>query len=270
MTIRHHHSRKLGPLVAVAGAAMLIGSGLSAPPAQAGYEQDRMKYVRRLFAIAVIAVGFISPLSKVAWAQGLPPGQLPGLTAEWWQWALSIPAAVNPLTDGAGDFCMVGQRGPIWFLAGNLTGAPVITRTCSVPADKTLFFPAINDVNVSAPVGVCGSTGPETVPQLRADIKPFIDAAQTLVTVDGQPVKKTLVRRVQSDVFDIALPADNLFGDGASCPAQTILSPAVDDGFYVSLDPLGAGAHTIHIQASSGSLTIDVTYNLTVEPVTLK
>jgi hypothetical protein len=37
MTIRHHHARKLGALVAVAGAAMLIGSSLSAPSAQAGY-----------------------------------------------------------------------------------------------------------------------------------------------------------------------------------------------------------------------------------------
>ena len=183
-----------------------------------------MRKLRDVFAILAFVTGLAS-YASMASAQGLPPGQLPGFTAEWWQWALSIPASVNPLTDTSGDNCMVGQRGPIWFLAGNLTGAPAVTRSCSVSADKALFFPVINNVGLSAPVGVCGSTGPETAAQLRADIKPFIDAAQNLsVTVDGQPIKKTLIRRVQSQVFDIAIPADNLFGGGSSCPAVDILT----------------------------------------------
>jgi hypothetical protein len=227
-----------------------------------------MKDIRAILAAAGLFFATVTGLmipAKAVSAQGLSD-----LTAEWWQWALSIPASVNPLTDASGDFCMVGQRGPIWFLAGNLTGAPSITRTCSVPGDKTLFFPVINDVNISIPQGVCGSTGLETSKQLRADIKPFIDAAQNLlVTVDGQTVKKALLQRVRSQVFDVALPADNLFGGGSSCPAA-IYSPAVDDGYYVSLEPLKPGPHTIHFQAESGTLTIDVTYNLTVVPVTLK
>jgi hypothetical protein len=219
----------------------------------------------------LVIIGLTAPMTAALADQGtVPPGQLPELTAEWWQWALSIPTSVNPLTDATGDFCMVGQRGPIWFLAGNGTGEATVTRTCSVPADKTLFFPVINGVNISIPKDVCGSTGLETAKQLRADIKPTIDAAENLsVTVDGQPVKKVLLQRVQSEVFDVAFPADNLFGGGSSCPSA-IYSPAVDDGYYVSLAPLKPGSHTIHFQGKDPSTTQDVTYDLTVVPVLLK
>ena len=71
-----------------------------------------MKSTRDFFAIAVIVIGLTLPI-KVVSAQGLPPGQLPELTGEWWQWALSIPASVNPnLVQPGDDTCMIGQRGP--------------------------------------------------------------------------------------------------------------------------------------------------------------
>ena len=40
------------------------------------------------------------------------------LTAQWWQWVLSIPTDNNPTLDTTGEDCMVGQHGPIWFLTG--------------------------------------------------------------------------------------------------------------------------------------------------------
>ena len=56
---------------------------------------------------------------------------LAGTTAQWWQYALSIPTSVNPLLDPTGADCMVGQRDPIWFLAGIFPGGTA-TRTCAV------------------------------------------------------------------------------------------------------------------------------------------
>jgi hypothetical protein len=48
---------------------------------------------------------------------------------------------------------VVGQRGPIWFLGGFFGGTDdkPVTRTCSVPADKVLFFPVANNFSFNTP-----------------------------------------------------------------------------------------------------------------------
>jgi hypothetical protein len=186
-------------------------------------------------------------------------------TAEWWQSMLSIPTPANPLTDTTGDNCMVGQRGPVWFLAGTFGGGPV-TRNCSIPEGKAIFFPVLNLVDVN--------TTTQTVDELRAETAPCLTAASTLLAeVDGEAVSNLFGRhRVQSEVFEITLPSDSLFS--FALPAGTY-SPAIDDGFYVMLKPLAIGDHTLHIMGASdgcpligGPFEVDVTYNLTVVPVT--
>jgi len=233
-----------------------------------------MMCISRVLTITGIMIGLMMP-AKMAFADpdGLPPGQLPTFTALWWEWVLSIPTPANPTVDDSGANCMVGQRDFVWFLAG-VNGGGSATLACSVPADKTLFFPVINSLWINTPD--CGQDGRNyTVKFMRTLVKPFIDAVQNLsVTVDGKDVKKTLLRRIQSDPFVTALPADNIFGPdacakGVPLPAG-IYSPSVDDGFYVALSPLSPGRHTIHFHADSGSLTEDVTYNLKIVPVLLK
>ena len=73
-------------------------------------------------------------------------------------------------------------------------------------------------------------------------------------------------------MFAVTLPADNLFGIDAGT-----YSPAIDDGFYVMLKPLSVGTHALHFKGASsgcpligGPFGVDVTYNLTVVPVSLK
>ena len=62
------------------------------------------------------------------------------LSAEWWQWALSIPTSVNPQLDATGQDAVVGQHGSVWFLAG-VFGGGTATRTCSVPEGTGTLFP---------------------------------------------------------------------------------------------------------------------------------
>jgi len=193
------------------------------------------------------------------------------LSAEWWQWALSIPTSENPLLDTNGGKGVVGQRGSVWFLAGVFNGGTV-TRSCSVPEGKALFFPVINSVQINTP-NVCGQNSALSVRELRVAAASLIDGAVNLsVTVDDIPIKN--LRRVKSEVFEVALPADNVFvAPCAPFPVPTgIYSPAVDDGIYVRLDPLDIGSHALHFHAESpkGVVQSDVTYNLTVVPVLLK
>jgi hypothetical protein len=193
---------------------------------------------------------------------------LKSLSAQWWQWALSIPASQNPLVDATGANCMVGQRGTTWFLAGLFgSGGPII-RNCTVPDSVNLFFPVVNSVNLNSP-NVCGQ-GPANIPvaDLRAGAAPFIDGSiNLLVEVDGKPL--THLRRVQSKVFAAALPEDNIFDSpcvsAGGVPAG-VYSPAIDDGVYAHIGALKAGPHTLHIHAEnpSAGFVLEITYNLNV------
>ena len=111
---------------------------------------------RRFLAIVGISVGLLMPLNMAS----ADSASFKQLSAEWWQWVLSIPASDNPLLDNTGARCVVGQRGATWFLAGNLGGTTV--RTCSLPEGTVLFFPVVNSVSFDT-ANVCGQ-GPEKIP----------------------------------------------------------------------------------------------------------
>ena len=73
---------------------------------------------KRFVAITGLGLALMMPINR---AFGDADSEfLAKLTAEWWQWALSIPTVVNPQSDTTGQNAVVGQRGPIWFLAGVL------------------------------------------------------------------------------------------------------------------------------------------------------
>lgn len=217
----------------------------------------------------ILALGIFSG-SISAYAQE-EPDPLASLTAQWWQYANSIPTAANPLVDPTGADCNVGQRDPVWFLTGTFFGGTA-NRTCAIPEGEWLFFPVINSVNFNTP-GVCGQNGNLDVPALRALSAAFIDGATKLtVKVDGRAVKGLV--RVKSEVFATTIPTDNIYnalcGGPGTVPAG-VYSPSVDDGYYVLLKPLSAGNHTVHFHAEvpSQSFVLDVTYNLVVVPVQL-
>ena len=66
--------------------------------------------------------------------------------AQWWRWAYSFPfAQFPPLQSGELD-CSAGQSDPVWFLAGTAGQGPV-TRSCTIPTGKALFFPILAIVN---------------------------------------------------------------------------------------------------------------------------
>jgi len=194
------------------------------------------------------------------------------LSAQWWQWALSIPTPENPMLDASGDKCVVGQNGSTWFLAGVFNGTTA-ARNCSVPEGKDLFFPIVNSVNINVP-NVCGQSADNVpVADLRTFSADFINAiTKVSITVNGNPIEKA--RRVRSKVFEVAFPENNVFDEpcaGLDGVPAGIFSPAVDDGFYVKLKNLEVGNHILQFSAESASgIVQDVTYHLTVVPVLLK
>ncbi len=184
-------------------------------------------------------------------------------TAAWWQWVLSVPADRNPLIDETGANAAQGQWGPVWFLVGVANASGTAERTITVPSGKTLCFPVLNFVWIST-----GPTDPQTAEGIRAIIAPAADAATDMVCViDGVRVKNLPLYRTESPLFDVTLPAGNIFGIDAGT-----YGPSMDQGYYLMLAPLKVGVHTIHFSGSMPAtippywspFSLDIIYHITV------
>jgi hypothetical protein len=161
------------------------------------------------------------------------------LTAKWWQWALSIPQDVNPIGDTTGKYCGQNQSGPVWFLVGTFGGAA--ERTCEIPAGKAILIPLL-----TAECNYLENPELKTESELRTCARQGQDAgSRTLAAaVDGTQLKNLENYRVESQLFDLAFPENNVF---SVTPGKT---KAVSDGFWIILEPLSSGNHDLDFSGS--------------------
>jgi hypothetical protein len=196
-------------------------------------------------------------------------------SAEWWQWAGSIPAAEHPLFDHAD--CSQGQAGPVWFLGGKFCAAgdtcsfTGVVRSCNVPLGKALFFPIFNGEDNPVEENLAENPGNPAFQLIAAMRKVESDGLDGVTSVscslDGVEIPHLKERfRVQSPTFAFTVPADNFLAAlyGNSAFAAGTYFPSVADGWYVMLPPLRPGNHVIHFKGVAGSFQLEVTYNLHV------
>ena len=232
-----------------------------------------------LLAAAILACGVVSLARAEGKGSTGNPGVVPpqskshGKTygewaVEWWQWALSIPADRNPLTDSTGEFAGEGQDGPVWFVPG--TFAEDVERSYNVPAGKALFIPVFNWIFGSG-VFDCDPTVPG-VPCVVCDLQVLAatntETAQILeVTIDGVPVKDVAQYRASSPgPFSIVYPENSVVG-----VPEGVYFPQVTDGYWLMLAPLSVGTHEIrlHVVAPNtiyGDYEFNVIHHITVTP----
>jgi hypothetical protein len=191
-------------------------------------------------------------------------GGYPSLAGSWWTWATGI-FPDTPILDETGELCGQGQRGRVWFLAGNFGGTTV--RDCRVPGGKTLFFPILNTLWWAPEDG-------DTAEELRAiaNSQIEVEGVELGVTVDGEDVGDLFAYRAQSPPDGFAY----LIAEGSAANAlfgfdPGLRDPAVSDGYWMMLSPLGGGDHVVTIHAripDAGGpgvdFEVDVTYNLSV------
>ena len=134
-----------------------VSTLISPPVSAAATWMSRRVLLRRhrvstagFLALAVLIVGpavaegedeAVRP--RIAPISGEPGGQSYGRwAAEWWQWALGVPAATTVFDEG-GENCTQRQVGDTWFLAGSF-GSEAVVRECTIPEGKALFIPLVN------------------------------------------------------------------------------------------------------------------------------
>jgi hypothetical protein len=232
-----------------------------------------VKNLQSVVAVFVIILGLAAvsvPRTFADWNPVLPPGSaVSGLTyGQWseayWQYVLSIPTSENPLNDSTGQNCELGQSSSVFFLAGTFVGH--VTRTCIVPAGTPILIPIINAdcSNVEAPP-FFGATAPER----RACVNKLIDGvkiATLKATVDFYKVRNLRTFRIQSPDFEFTMPeTDNILG----VTGKGTTGRATSDGYWLMLEPLSPGKHTIHtfgecVSGDCAGFSQDITYELKV------
>jgi len=164
-------------------------------------------------------------------------------TADWWNWA----GASNVIGDPDGSAANNNQSGSVFFVAGTSSNAaPVVTRNFTVPAGKFVLFPLVNWIiaNGADP----GFT--DTQSEAFAITTGTIDPSKLVASVDGQDVPNLFSHRVMSPVnFSFTTSGTNTpFPPGTYTDAN-------GDGYWIMLEPLSAGKHTLHF----GGTTVDYT-----------
>jgi hypothetical protein len=161
----------------------------------------------------------------------------PELTAQWWQWILSIPADENPATDTTGEDCSKGDFGDIFFLVGTFGGNA--ERECTITEGQDILIPIVNTI--------CIKTEPtDTRDSLLATCTEITDQTKNLkLRIDGKYVRNLESYRVtNSELFTFELVENSIFEPFGLSPGSYV---AVADGYWVLIEDLPAGEHDITV-----------------------
>ena len=127
-------------------------------------------------------------------------------TANWWKWVLSIPREVNPGLDMTGRKFQYNHDNPeVLYMIGTFGG--FAERSFTIPNNKSILVPVIN---------FCTSFLEEPHLTSETDLKTrarqdIDDITSRSATVDNVIVPNLEDFRVQSPVFDLTFPEDNVF-----------------------------------------------------------
>ena len=147
--------------------------------------------------------------------------------AMWCNW-LSIPKKKNPAIDETGKYCSLNQTNEnVWFLTGTFGNLVPVKRKCTIPPGKAIFFPILEKED-----SFQEDQDLKTEEELK---KRSTDATNRLIhveaTIDGQKVDRLENYRVQSEVFDLTFPEDNVYD------LRPGLTRSVCDGYWLFIKP---------------------------------
>lgn len=178
--------------------------------------------------------------------QIVPPGEeFGGATAaeweaRWWQWALSLPEAVNPNFDLTGANCGAGQFGPVFLLPSSF-----------LPPDEDIEFRCVvpEGLGIYVSLGGAGCTTVEPPPFFGRDEAEMAACAEEAadmmisseVTINGEPVENIEQYRMTTPVFTMNFGPDNIYG------LEPVVADSVVSSYGFIIEPPAPGEYEIVI-----------------------
>lgn len=171
----------------------------------------------------------LPPTSKV---QGLTYGDW---LAKWWEYALVMPAAENPLLGS--ENCVYQRVGNVGLVVADSTlNVPI---NCEVPVGMMLYLEVLGAEcsNIEEPPFYGGNEA-----ELQACAQAFVPQDLS-ATIDGVEVDDLSEYIFTSPLFEFTEPEDNIL----EVPAGTV-GESIGSGAYLMLAPLSKGKHTVHFK----------------------
>jgi hypothetical protein len=162
--------------------------------------------------------------------------------AIWCNWMLSIPKKNNPSLDETGRYCSVDQNDPnVWFLTGTFGNINQLVRRCIIPGGKAILFPILvkedsfeEDSDLKTELELKRRSSNATNKTV------YVEA-----TIDGKRLESLENYRVQSEVFNLKFPEDNVYG------VRPGFTRSVCDGYWLFVKPLTIGKHYIEFKGET-------------------
>lgn len=205
-------------------------------------------------------------------------------TAAWWTWALQAPVARNPLADTTGAHADVNNGGPVYFVAGSDGSAGAVTRAFDVPAGRPLLVPMINFIDTEPSIYDKGAALADR--QAAANIVVgnwlgAVDTASLFASIDGIAVANPAQYLEVTGLFSMGPAEAGSVIESYGVVAGDVLDPSKSAGYWLMVDGLAPGLHTLHLGGRSNAFTTDAncctngtfpaffqdnTFNITVVP----
>ncbi len=235
-------------------------------------------------AVATAALAFAPNIGSSA-PQASSSNSPASMTAQWWQWAYSIPnipveeggPSIHPLVGDDDDFedpdfyefCGNGQHGEVWFLGGDFSGTgEAFERTCTIPAGKTILLPVINyECSTFWGDATKGVSAAQQARELKECTGPVGDLLGGTAQFGpaGGPLEEIKVKRLRTaQAFSVYLSPSNVIDVSEPDPNPS-LSQA--DGQWIILRNLDPGRYRLEFTGVVGDppfFEIDGAYNIEI------
>ena len=229
--------------------------------------RPRSAFVRRSLtvcglALAALALAVATPASAAPYRVFAPDSKPFGKTygqwsAEWWKQAVRETGAPGtPFAAGEVNCAALGI-GDVVFLVGTTsgTGSPV-ERSCAISKHAAILVPPIN--------GECSEAegNGSTDADLRACAALQADGMTNVrLSIDGTALAGLNNFRFASPLYRFSPVDGNVFGI-----SEADRSPSVADGYWVMIDKLKKGTHTVSFggDVPAVGFSTQTTYTLTI------
>jgi hypothetical protein len=174
-------------------------------------------------------------------------------TQDWWTWVLQSPDTANPTEDPTGAFATNNNGAAMFFIAG--TDGGFAERSFTVPHAKPLLVPVLNQFDTLDPKSI--------INKVLADFQTGV--TDMFARIDNIPVSNLQSHLVRTDFFSMGTVRDHTVASALGAPIGADLSPTKSAGYWLVVDGLAPGSHTLDFGGSlSNGFSTHVVDHITV------